>query len=90
MAEVLAEASGSRIRHVAIPHDAVRLTMLNAGCSDARVDRMLELVDACTSTEVPASNASIRRVTGRAARSFGDFAKEFAGRLTREEASAFM
>ena len=90
LADELAEATGSDIRHAAIPYDAVRLMMLNSGYSEAYADRMLELVEACSSEGVSKPNASIRRVTGRAARGFDDFAKEFAKRLNREEASAFI
>ena len=90
LADELAEATGSGIRYAAIPHDAARLMMLNSGCSEVYADRMLELVEACSSEDASKSNSSIRRVTGRAARGFDAFAKEFAGRLTREEASALM
>ncbi|MBI5815132.1 MAG: SDR family oxidoreductase [Nitrospinae bacterium] len=78
-AQTLSSAAGKNVAYVDIPESKAREGMAAMGIPDWMVDGLLELYAVNKAGHTATVTGDIKNITGKAARSFGDFAKDYAG-----------
>lgn len=76
IAQILSEVTGKTVTYVDVPEGAARDSMLKMGMPDWLVAALLELFAINKAGHTSAVTGDIKAVTGRAPRTFADFAKE--------------
>lgn len=81
VARILSEASGHEIRYIDVPESAARDGMLQAGLPQWQVDALMELHAINKQARWSAVTSDVQEVTGRAAISFEQFARDHAAKF---------
>ncbi|HXI12695.1 MAG TPA: SDR family oxidoreductase [Thermoanaerobaculia bacterium] len=76
IAEKLSKATGKTIRFVEIPDDAMRTAMIGMGTPGPYVEALIDLMHFYANDEASAVSSAVRDLTGKAPRSFDDFARD--------------
>jgi uncharacterized protein YbjT (DUF2867 family) len=79
MAECLSEALGRRVTFVDIPSEAMREALLGVGLPVWQADGLIEDYAHYRRGEAAAVTSGVRDATGKAPRSFEEFARDYAG-----------
>jgi uncharacterized protein YbjT (DUF2867 family) len=79
MAEGLSEALGRRVTFVDIPSEAMREALLGVGLPVWQADGLIEDYAHYRRGEAAAVTSGVRDATGKAPRSFEEFARDYAG-----------
>jgi uncharacterized protein YbjT (DUF2867 family) len=88
MAEALSQATGRTIKFVDISPEAMREKLLELGMSKWRADGLLEDYDHYRRGEAAEVSSAVRDVTGKEARSFQEFARDYAERFVGKAVGA--
>lgn len=88
IARALSEVTGRTIEYVAIPDEAARAGMLEAGLPDYLVDFLVMLAAEVRAGAGSQVSDTVRAVTGRDPRAFAEFAREHASAFRATEAAA--
>lgn len=80
VASVLGEVTGRKMSYVDVPESAASKGMLDAGMTSWQVDAMMELHALVKAGGTNAVTDSVQKVTGRAPKSFSQFARQHAAR----------
>jgi uncharacterized protein YbjT (DUF2867 family) len=83
MAERLSDALGRRVEFVDVPPDAMRGALIGVGLPPWQADGLLEDYAHYRRGEASAVASGVQDVTGQAARSFADFARDYAPAFSR-------
>jgi uncharacterized protein YbjT (DUF2867 family) len=88
MAEALSRATGRTIKFVDISPEAMREKLLELGMERWRADGLLEDYDHYRRGEAAEVSSAVRDLTGKEARSFEEFARDYAERFVGKAAGA--
>jgi uncharacterized protein YbjT (DUF2867 family) len=88
MAEELSMATGRTIRFVDIPPAAMREKLAEAGMERWQADGLIEDYDHYRRGEAAEVTSAVQNVTGKEARSFAEFARDYAEKLVGRAAGA--
>jgi len=83
MAERLSDALGRRVEFVDVPPDTMRGALIGIGLPSWQADGLLEDYAHYRRGEASAVASGVQDVTGQAARSFADFARDYAPAFSR-------
>ena len=75
----LSEAVGKEVVYVDVPMDAGREALLATGMSEWTAESYLELFEGFSENWADVTSPDVEQVTGHVARSYADFARDFAG-----------
>lgn len=78
IARKLSDATGREVRYLDVPTEGVREAMLSRGMPEWFVGAMVEVMQHTRAGAAAHVTDTVARVTGRPARSYDDFAREFA------------
>ncbi|MBF8288548.1 MAG: hypothetical protein HW381_1656 [Candidatus Rokubacteria bacterium] len=78
VAQKLGAAIGRPVKYVDVPPDAARTAMVSQGIPPWFVEDLLKLMDVFAAGYAATVSPEVKNVTGRAARTFDDFARDFA------------
>jgi len=81
VAHKLSAATGREVRYVDVPADGVRRAMLTRGISPWLVEAMVEVMEHTRNNAAARVTETVTGLTGHPARSYDDFAREFASRF---------
>lgn len=88
MAESLSRATGRTIKFVDIPPDSMREKLVEMGMERWRADGLIEDYDHYRRGEAAAVTSTVREITGAEARTFDEFARDYAERFVGKAAGA--